>query len=144
MVKIEKKVKLSPILTDSNYLRRHVEKALDEASDIVVASYKFQIPVDSGTARQNVRAKKTGKLEYTVNTKAVAGGYNYPELVYFGTMDWRGSRTDIGRINRVRRGYVNRSGRRGIQPNKFADRAKESAEPKVIRYIKKEIGNVTR
>lgn len=144
MLRIKTEKKLEPILADKNFLRRRLEKILDDASDIVVSRYKFEVPVDSGVARQNVKAKKTGKLERTINTRAMNRGYNYAELVYFGTMDWRGSRTDIGRINRVRSGYVNRSGRRGIQPNKFADRAKESAEPKVLRFVRAQIKNVTR
>jgi hypothetical protein len=139
MLKIEIKKEFSPVLEEKDFLSRRLEKILDDASEIIVRDYKYESPVDSGVLRQNVRARKTGKLEYTVTTRAIANGYNYAELVYHGTMDWRGSSADIGRINRVRTNYVNRSGRRGIKPNKYADRAKESAEPKVIRFIRREL-----
>jgi hypothetical protein len=133
---------LRGILARPRALKKNFADDLKNASLIAVKEYKKEIPVDKGTARRMTTAKRVGLLKYVIRSNATEGGISYPALIHEGTYDYRGSNVDIGRINRVRSGWIKSGSKKGIKPNKFRDRAYETAKPDIQKYLYKKINEI--
>lgn len=141
MLEAEVILKLNKVLSAGNdYVPERFDKLLYNAARIILRNYKKEIPVDKGIARSDVNVYKLSSFNYMVTTKVTSRGIRYPLMVHEGTYDFKGIQTDYGKINRRRmKGKFNfidhRSGKKGIRPNKFANRARSSSEPEVNTYM---------
>lgn len=140
------------------------------ASDfIVIADYKKETPVDKGPLRQSVARIKKSNSSYIISAPAKTRGKMYGVFIHQGTGKYKNSNMDVGRISRVRAyksifankgkskkkklkskndmalmfaGMRKRGVKMSIKPNKFALRARNSAEKKVNSFIIKELKKI--
>src|SRR6266496_5974777 len=125
------KTKISKILSDP--------KALKDLDDIVLggaymieAEYKKQTPVDKGFLRNSVDTRGKG-LE-----RVVRANVKYAKYLHQGTYRWKNKPDQGYTTGRVRAKQVAWGGG-GVRPNRFADRAREIAAPKAVRFIEAEV-----
>lgn len=128
------------------FLRRgnitpELNQAIQATQFITIADYKDEMPVDEGGARQAVEITNAQGDTYTVASTAESdGGAPYPVYLHEGTGALKGA-PDFGyTTGRVRAGEVT-FGAGGIRPNKFAERAEKTAEPKINRFVSKFLAN---
>lgn len=135
-------VKLQKLFTNPVFASQ-LKRIVMGTSNIVVAEYKKEAPVDKGLLRNSVITSISNQDGYSVTTVAQSSGKPYPIYVHEGTGAFRGVDKDYGSKGQglVRSGRTNK-GAGGIQPNKFARRAKDIAEPKVFRYITREVKTI--
>lgn len=124
---------------DRDLLGDRLAAFLQATQEVVVEKYVDQSPSDSGDMSKGIKVKKRDDLEYIVESTARdEDDENYPLLLYMGTGRLKGM-PDFGyTTGRVRANDV-AWGIGGIRPNKAAKRAKDKAEPKVIRFINYQI-----
>lgn len=137
-------VKLQKLFT-SNKFAPDLKQIVLGTSNIVEANYKKEVSVDTGLTRDNVVMQPRSDIGYMVTTTATNNGKPYPFYLFMGTGAFKGVDKDYGhaRENRVRRGQTNR-GAGGIKPNKFARRARDNSEPKVMTYINRQVKTLLR
>lgn len=123
-IKVTKK--LHKVLKDSKYLRKQFTTSLGRIKNKGLREYKLEIPVDKGIARNSVVATKQG-LGFIITTTATNQGRPYPLFVHEGTYDFKGAKDYGRRSSRLQFSYTDSgNGAKGIRPNKFADRARET------------------
>lgn len=120
-------------------IEKEYRETLQATSFLVEAWYKYEVPVDDGRLRLGVETYDRKKDSYTVRTDATSdSGDPYPEFIHEGTGSLKGAPDYGWTSGRVRDDDV-AFGIGGIRPNKFADRAKEEAEPEVADFMKREL-----
>lgn len=146
MISVKYKCTLSKVLRGE---KPDWDKILSAGAMIAEREYKIEAPVNVGELRNKVITQKKGDLSYVVTTIATEKGFPYPIAVHEGTGKYKGS-ADRGRGNWSRNaGYtpedlaffkmLAKRGRLSQKPNKFADRAEETALPKIIKFFTKEV-----
>lgn len=133
-------------------MRKALISRLQASSFILEEEYKRQMPVNKGFARNSVASEMTDD-GYKVASFAGSAGtrygimFGYPEFVSQGTYDYRGMpdfgyTTGYTRAEQTVKGFgytIKEKGKKGIRPNKFAYRAFEVSEPKIVEFYAKEI-----
>lgn len=130
-ITVDYKFRFSGFLAKPDFNK--IVNLLRKSSPIVEKNYSKESPVDTGDLRGDIKSKDI-RGGYVTRTEATNNGESYPEDLHRGTGALRGA-ADYGYTpGRIRSGTV-RSGIGGIRPNKFADRARESSEPEIKRFM---------
>jgi len=137
---------LSKAITDPSFADE-LRGSLSKSRPVVIAEYQRESPVDKGFLRRSVQAtgvrgSNTDMYFLVGSTAKTKEGRPYPLYVHEGTGAFRGSRADYPSKGRIRSGEskTNR-GSGGIRPNRFATRAKEKSQPKVVRLVTLDIND---
>jgi len=129
-----------------------IQQIFQASSFLVLREYTEEAPVNIGDLVRGIKSIKEGALQYRVTTTTTANGFAYPEAVHEGTGIFEGG-ADRGKGNWTRVGGYSeedliifksikkRGGEISMRPNKFAKRAKEVSEPKVVNFVREKLLN---
>jgi hypothetical protein len=140
-MKTEIKLNLPKVLKKGFNTKPKLISIIQASYYITEADYVKEVPVDSGDFRLGLKVVNQKEGYKVASTAKSVKNYNYPLALYMGTGRLKKTADQGYTSGRVRSNTV-AFGIGGIRPNKAAKRAKEKAEPKVVKFVNREIANL--
>lgn len=134
MISANVRIKLGKAMARGS-ISPEIDSALEGGAMIVEREYIHEAPVNISTLKQRITTKKIND-GYLVTTNATQSGRPYPLYIHEGTGKFKNSSADYPSTGRIRSGESKRNkGSGGIRPNRFAMRAKNQSNDRVMKYV---------